>query len=302
MKLLITGGLGQVGSSIADRLSGQYDITVLDNYSNNFSGANLADNIRIIKGDIRNLDTVKEASKGVDFIIHTAAQIDVEKSTGDPLFDADNNIIGTLNLLKVARGLGGLQRFVYFSSAAVYGIPKHLPIDENHPAEPISPYGLSKLTGERYSLLYHKLYGLPVVCVRPFNIYSERQNPENPYSGVISKFIEQVKEDKPPIVYGAGDQTRDFVHVSDVISFVELALETDNLVGEVFNIGTGEVTSIKELANVVLKLFAKENLGVKYGPEREGDIKHSYADIGKARGVGYAARVSLTDGLRGVIR
>lgn len=302
MKLLITGGLGQVGSGIADRLSGRYDITVLDNYSNNFSGAKLADDIKIIKGDIKDIEIVREASEDVNFIIHTAAQIDVEKSTGDPLFDADNNIIGTLNLLEVARGLDSLQRFVYFSSAAVYGMPEHLPIDENHPVEPISPYGLSKLTGERYSLLYHKLYGLPVVCARPFNIYSERQNPENPYSGVISRFIERVRENKTPIIYGAGDQTRDFVHLSDVISFVELALGTDDLVGEVFNVGTGEATSIKELANLVLNLFAKEDLGVRYGPEREGDIKHSYADIGKARGVGYAVKVSLADGLKGIFR
>ncbi|RLG27636.1 epimerase, partial [Methanosarcinales archaeon] len=207
MKILVTGGLGHLGTCLAERLSRGYEVTVLDNCSNHLENYELSDAIRVLKGDIRDYDTVKKALKNTDFIIHAAAQIDVERSIRDPIFDADNNINGALNLLEAARKHNNIKKFIYFSSAAIYGMPTYIPIDEKHPTDPISPYGLSKLTGERYSLLYHKLYNLPVVCIRPFNIYSERQNPDNPYSGVISKFIKQIQLDQPLTIFGDGEQT-----------------------------------------------------------------------------------------------
>lgn len=301
MRLLITGGLGQVGSSLVSELSHHFTVIILDNYSNNFVNGNFTENVEIIEGDVRDFETVKEASNDADFIIHTAAQIDVERSIKNPLFDADINITGTLNLLEATRRNGNIKKFIYFSSAAVYGIPKHVPIDESHPLEPISPYGLSKLTGEKYCLMYHRLYKLPVVCIRPFNIYSEKQNPKNPYSSVITKFIERAKLNKALIIYGNGAQTRDFVHVNDVVSFIELILERDDMIGEVFNVGTGKVVSIAELANMVLKLSGKAELGPSYEQTREGDIKHSIANIKKARGVGYEPKISLENALKDIV-
>ena len=157
------------------------------------------------------------------------------------------------------------------------------------------------LTGEKYCLMYHRLYKLPVVCIRPFNIYSEKQNPKNSYSGVITKFIERAKLNKALIIYGDGVQTRDFVHVNDVVSFIGLILERDDMIGEVFNIGTGKVVSIAEVANMVLKLSGEAELGLSYEETREGDIKHSIANIKKARGVGYEPKISLENALKDII-
>ena len=302
MKILVTGGLGHLGTCLAERLSRGYEVTVLDNCSNHLENYELSDAIRVLKGDIRDYDTVKKALKNTDFIIHAAAQIDVERSIRDPIFDADNNINGALNLLEAARKHNNIKKFIYFSSAAIYGMPTYIPIDEKHPTDPISPYGLSKLTGERYSLLYHKLYNLPVVCIRPFNIYSERQNPDNPYSGVISKFIKQIQLDQPLTIFGDGEQTRDFVHLRDVLSFVELVLENDYTIGDVFNIGTGKPTSINQLAVLLLKVFKNEELGVIYKREREGDIKHSVANIEHARRVGYDPKVSIEKGIEMMLK
>lgn len=301
MKFLITGGLGQVGSSIAEVLSKHHEVVILDNYSNNYIKNDFEKDIDIINGDIRNLEIVKTVSENVDCIIHTAAQIDVNRSINDPIYDADNNLIGTLNMLEAARNCSNIQKFIYFSSAAVFGIPAYLPIDEKHPCNPISPYGLSKLTGEKYCLLYHRLYNLPVACIRPFNIYSEKQDVKNPYSGVISKFIEKVLVNEPPIIFGNGEQTRDFVHVTDVVAFIELIIENDDSIGEVFNVGTGRSTSINELAHMILTLSGKEDLGVLYEQKREGDIEQSFSDIEKSMKLGYKPKMLIEDGLEDML-
>jgi UDP-glucose 4-epimerase len=163
MKILITGGLGQAGSYLAEQLSENNEITILDNFSNSLSNIKFPSNIKIIKGDIRNLKIVNELASKANTIIHTAAQTSVNKSIEDPVYDADNNINGTLNLLEAARK-SDIERFIYISSAAVYGDPITLPVNEEHPTNPLSPYGLSKLTGEKYTRLYYNLYGLPTVC------------------------------------------------------------------------------------------------------------------------------------------
>ena len=172
--------------------------------------------------------------------------------------------------------------FVYISSAAVYRIPTYLPIDEKHTANPISPYGISKLTGERYSLLYHELYGLSATCIRPFNIFGPGQM-KNSYSGVITKFMENVKNGENPTIFGDGNQTRDFVYINDIVEAILLVAENNNAIGQVFNIGIGNNVTIKELANI----------------PRIGDIAESYSDIAKARKIlGYEPKYSLEDGLR----
>lgn len=245
MKILLTGGLGQVGSYAGERLSENNEITIIDNFSNSLNNIKFSSNIKIIKGDIRNQKIVNDLVGKADTIIHTAAQTSVNKSVEDPIYDADNNVNGTLNLLEAARK-SDIERFVYISSAAVYGDPITLPINEEHPTNPLSPYGLSKLTGERYAMLYHSLYGLPVVCLRPFNIFSPRQNPGSPYSGVITKFIERIKYNKNPVIFGDGNQTRDFVYIEDVVDVIFNTLENKKAVGNVFNIGTGKPTKVKE--------------------------------------------------------
>jgi UDP-glucose 4-epimerase len=297
--ILVTGGSGQIGSYICDALekSGP-EITILDLLPPNRAHQK---GVKFVKGDIRDQALVAKLLKDKDAIIHCAAQIFVAKSVEEPLFDADNNVMGTLNLLNAARN-ANIKRFVYFSSAAAYGDTVHLPVDEVHPQNPMSPYGVSKLSGEKYALAFNKVYGLPTTAIRPFNVYSPRQDPSNPYSGVISKFIDRVSKGQPPVIFGDGTATRDFVSVHDIVDMVMLMLEKDEAIGRVFNCGTGKPTRIDELARIVIDLCGARNLEPELRPERPGDIRDSYADISLAKKVlGYAPEVNLKDGLREII-
>jgi UDP-glucose 4-epimerase len=189
-----------------------------------------------------------------------------------------------------------LERFVYFSSAAIYGDTLHTPIDENHPTQPLSPYGVSKLAGEQYALMYHRAFDLPVAVLRPFNIYSPRQDPSNPYSGVITKFIEHAKTSQSPVIFGDGQQTCDFISVHDIVDLVELLVEKDAAIGRVFNAGTGTQTTVNRLAEIVQNVFDSD-LPVEYQDARTGDIRHSVADISAAQTLGFVPQVSLEEGL-----
>lgn len=296
MNVLITGGLGQVGSYLTEELAKKKSnkITILDNFSSKIKDFKVPQGVVIEKGDIQDDRIVNELVSENEIIIHTAAQVSVVNSIKNPVYDAENNILGTLTLLNAARK-SNISRFLYFSSAAVYGSPEYLPIDEKHPVNPMSPYGLSKLTGEKYAMMFHSLYGIPVVCLRPFNIYSPRQNPGSPYSGVITKFLERAKAGKPPIIFGDGKQTRDFISVYDVVSMVIKCIEYNSAVGEVFNAGTGIETSINNLA----LLFS--DMAPEHEAANSGDIKNSYADISKARKIlGYCSKYPLEDGLKGL--
>lgn len=294
-RVLLTGGLGQVGSYMCERLVGEgHIVTILDNLSSTFNP--YPPEANFMKGDVRDSGLVNILTEEADIVIHCAAQISVGRSMEDPIFDANNNVMGTLNLLNAARK-SNVKRFVYFSSAAVYGDPIRLPVDEHHPQNPMSPYGASKLSGEKYALMFQKAYGLPTTAIRPFNIYSPRQDPSNPYSGVISKFIDNVSYDKPPLIFGDGTATRDFVSVHDVVDLIMLLLEKEAAIGKVFNCGTGKKTTIKELAETIIKLYEK-NLKPVYEAERTGDIQHSYADISLAEKLlGYKPKIDLTTGL-----
>ncbi|MDW7732244.1 MAG: GDP-mannose 4,6-dehydratase [Methanolobus sp.] len=292
-KVLITGGMGQVGSYLVDEFRMSSQVTILDNLSSE-SKYVLPENVRLIKEDIRS-SHAQEIVAEHDVIIHTAAQISVKKSMEDPLFDADNNVFGTLNLLEGARR-GNVEKFIYFSSAAVYGNPEYLAVDEKHPVNPMSPYGASKLCGEKYCTMYHAAYGLPTACIRPFNIYSLRQDPSNPYSGVISKFIDRVRQGLPPIIFGDGLQTRDFVSAHDVVNMVVLLSRDRDHNGEVFNVGTGVKTSIIELADLVMEQFDLK-ADIEFRDPMHGDIRDSYSDISKARNLGYSPGVGLKSGL-----
>ena len=296
-KILITGGLGQVGSYLVDKLCNTSNVTILDNYSST-TRESVPDGVTVVRDDILS-QRARELVTQNDVVIHTAAQINVSRSMDDPLFDLNNNVFGTLNLLEAARS-SNIHRFIYFSSAAVYGNPEYLPIDEAHPQNPLSPYGVSKLSGEKYCTMYHKAFGVPTVCIRPFNIYSPRQDPSNPYSGVISKFMERVKNNQSPIIFGDGTQTRDFVSVHDIVDMVLLAIESKKAEGEVFNVGTGVPTTITELAQVIIDIYGAD-VEIEFADSQSGDIKHSSSDISKARSIGYEPKVKLHDGLKDFI-
>ena len=283
-KILITGGMGQVGSYLVDKLYAVSELTVLDNLSSH-SKYTLPENVHLVEEDIRSSITQDIVSEH-DVVIHTAAQISVKRSMEEPVFDAENNVFGTLNLLEGARR-GDVEKFIYLSSAAVYGNPEYLAVDEKHPTDSMSSYGASKLCGEKYCTMYHAAYGRPTVCIRPFNIYSPRQDPSNPYSGVISKFIGRAQQGLAPVIFGDGMQTRDFVSVHDVVDMVSLLSEDQTHNGEVFNVGTGVKTSVIELATTVMELFDL-TMDIEFRDSMPGDIKDSYSDISKAEKIGYS--------------
>jgi UDP-glucose 4-epimerase len=301
-KILVTGGAGFIGSHLGDRLVKEgYEVVVLDNF---FSGKieNLKHHLGsgmfyLVKGDVRSSDNVKEAIRNVDAVFHLAAIVSVPLSIEKPLLVNDVNVGGTLNLLEASLK-ADVKRFIYTSSSAVYGEVNHLPIDERCPADPISPYAVSKLAAEYYCKVFYENYGLNTLCLRYFNVYGPRQA-KNSYSGVITLFIDRLKQRKPPIIYGDGLQTRDFVHVRDIIEANMLALNFQQGFGEVINVGNGKPTTINQLAEVLLELSGRSELKPKYVAPRKGDIRNSCADISKAKtALGYEPKVTLKNGLR----
>lgn len=248
-------------------------------------------------GDICELADAKAAVKGVQAVVHCAAQVSVEKSTEDPLSDAKTNVLGTVNMLHESV-LAGVSRFVYVSSAAVFGQPKYIPIDENHPTRPINNYGASKLAGEKYTLAYDSTSSMEVVSVRPFNFYSVRADPNSPYSGVITKFLARLTAGQPPIIEGDGRQTRDFIHARDVARMLALVVHKKGLRGEVFNCGSGMSTSVLDLANIMISLSGKI-LKPEFTKPRVGDIRESVSASTKAIGIlGFHPKTGLQEGLK----
>jgi UDP-glucose 4-epimerase len=299
-RVLVTGGAGFIGSHVVDRLvKGGYEVRVLDDLS-----TGRLDNIRqhvddgrvdFVEGDVRDVKVVEKCVGGVDSVVHLAAQTSVTLSVSDPDLTFAVNVEGTTNLLSSC-SRQDVGKFVFASSCAVYGEPVSLPIKERHPTNPISPYAESKLAGERYVLGFNEREILRSVVLRFFNVYGVRQV-MNDYCGVIARFISRVRQGLPLVVYGGGDQTRDFVNVFDVAAAVVESLESRDADGEVFNVGFGEPTSIDDLAMVVLDLMGSE-VEVVHDEPRLGDIKFSYADISKAEKLlGYKPTISLRDGL-----
>jgi len=297
-KILVTGSLGQLGSYLCeDILDSGIKVIGLDNGLNKCLNTLEKVNRITINGDICDEKMVNKILNDVDAVVHCAAQVSVEKSLINPKYDAENNVIGTLNLLQAAVKSLSVKRFVFISTAASYGNPVELPINENHPQNPLSAYGLSKLSGEKYVHMFWQIHKLPTVVIRPFNFYSKRADPKSPYSGVITKFIGRINGNKPPIIEGDGYQTRDFIHVKDVVQMIRLVLENEDAVGEAFNCGCGKPTSIKELAEIITKVSGKTFEPI-FTEERKGDIKHSYADIKKAKNVlDFKPNIKIEDGL-----
>jgi UDP-glucose 4-epimerase len=304
-RILVTGGAGFIGSHIVDYLVEEgVEVTVLDNL---WSGRleNIKHHIgekgfRFLKGDITERERVKEALKDVDAVFHEAAIVSVDYSLEHPEATHRVNCDATLNLLKASLD-SGIKRFIYASSIAVIGEAKDLPIKENHPTKPLSPYGVSKLAAENYCSLFHRLYGLETVSLRYMNVYGPRQI-RNSYSGVITIFLNRLLKDEPPIIHGDGEQTRDFVNVRDVIQANMLALTKKEAAGEVFIIGSGKKVTINKLAELLLSITGKHACTPIHGKPRPGDIRHSYCDISKAEKVlGYHPKVSLSEGLSNLL-
>jgi len=311
-RAVVTGGAGFVGSHLAEELSRRsYQVIILDDLS-----TGKLENIRtpispchsepseespttvdFVQGSVTDLPLLRELFHGVDCVFHLAAIPSVPRSVDNPLASHEANATGTLNVLLAARD-GGVKKVIYASSSSVYGDIPTLPKREDMAPNPQSPYAVTKLTGEYYCQAFQQVYGLSTVCLRYFNVYGPGQDPDSQYAAVIPKFIKRVSEGMPPIIFGDGEQTRDFTFIRDVVDANILFAES-NACG-VFNIGKGSNISINDLARLVINIVGK-NLEPVYQDPRPGDIKHSLADIAKAKACGYNPKYTLERGLKETI-
>ena len=299
MRYLVTGGAGFIGSNTVDELVRRgHSVVVLDDLSSG-KEENLAEirsKITFVKGSITDLEAVQKAIHQAEYVIHLAARTSVPRSVKDPLETNKINVEGTLNVLVAARD-NKVKRVVFSASSSVYGETPTLPKSEAMQPQPISPYGVSKYAGELYAQTFGRCYGLETVCLRYFNIFGPRQDPDSPYSGVLSRFAAAFLEEQPPVVYGDGEQTRDFTYVDNAVQANLLACEAPSAPGAVFNVGTGTRVSLNQTLEQFQRISGKK-LEVKYEPAREGDIRDSQADITKAREVlGYEPSVMFEEGL-----
>jgi nucleoside-diphosphate-sugar epimerase len=297
MRALVTGGAGFIGSAVVRRvLAGGGSVVVLDDLSTGF-----AENLEGLKdvtlqvGDIRDRSSVDRAMGGADVVFHLAAEVGNLRSLNDPIEDASTNLLGTICVLESARH-ARVTRVVVSSSAAVYGELERIPIDEDHPTRPDTPYGVSKLAAEKVSLCYGKLFNMTIVALRYFNVYGVRQR-FDAYGNVIPIFCERLLAHDPLITYGDGRQSRDFVNVIDVAEANFQAATTATCTG-CYNVGTGVATTILDLIEIVTRVSGRQPQ-VQEAPKRPGEVLHSLADISAARqALGYLPAVSLEDGLR----
>ena len=306
MHVLVTGGAGFIGSNLVGRLLEDKRISIVSVLDNLATG--LQQNInelsgnkkfRFVEGDIRDFETCLQACEGVDVISHQAALGSVPRSISDPLTTNNVNITGTLNIFTAAKEKN-VKRVVYAASSSTYGDHPGLPKVEDQIGKPLSPYAVTKYVNELYAQVYANLYKLELIGLRYFNIFGPRQNPKGPYAAVIPLFLKALLENKPPVINGDGAHSRDFTFVDNAVQANIAAMFTDNAkaVNQVYNIACGQQTSLLELFNA-LKQQAKSSLDPVFGPERAGDVKHSLADISKAKNLlGYSPSVSVQEGLK----
>jgi UDP-glucose 4-epimerase len=283
MLYLVTGGAGFIGSHISDRLLADgHHVRILDNFSTGkHENIPQSANVEVMEGDVGDYDTVRAAMQQVDKVFHEAAIASVPETVGNPLASERVNYRGTLNILEAARH-AGVQRVVFACSAAVYGDLPELPKQETMAVKPLSPYAVDKLASELACQMYTYLYGLETVSLRYFNVFGPRQDPSSPYSGVISIFTDHLQHGKQPTIYGDGEQTRDFVYVSDVVEANIRAASSTSAAGKAINIATGGKLSINDLLTTICNIKGKP-FEPHYQPGRQGDIRHSRADISAAR-------------------
>lgn len=301
-RVVVTGGAGFIGSHLAEALLRRgYQVIILDDLSTgkreNIEPILTRGNVQFIEGSITDLSLLNKLFRNVSYVFHLAAIPGVPQSIENPLASHNVNITGTLNVLLAAKD-NGVKRVIYASSSSVYGDTPTLPKREDMPPNPQSPYVVTKLAGEYYCRVFQEVYGLPIVCLRYFNVYGPRQDPNSQYAAVIPGFIDRLFKDEPPIILGDGEQTRDFTFVKDAVEASILAAESD--VTGVFNVGIGRRVSINELARLVTRLMGKESKPIHKEP-RTGDIRHSLADISKAKQFGYKPKYNLEEGLKETI-
>jgi nucleoside-diphosphate-sugar epimerase len=298
---LITGIAGFIGSSLAHALvQREEQVRGVDNFSTgkkeNLAG--IMDRVEFREADLLDLDAMRRACQGVDFVLHQAAIPSVPKSVQDPLGSNRASVDGTVNLLVAARD-AKVKRVIYAASSSAYGDTPTLPKREDMAPNPISPYAVAKLAGEHYMGSFYRCYGLETISLRYFNIFGPRQDPSSPYSGVLAKFITQMLNGEQPIIFGDGTQSRDFTYIDNVIEANLLACKASaRALGQTFNIATGQRFDLNQTFNILKELTGYSGQ-VQYAPERAGDVKHSVADISRAeKHLGYKPKVDFPKGLQ----
>ena len=298
-KALVTGGAGFIGSHLADALlAGGWSVRLLDDFSSGRPAnvAHLQGSAELLRGDLRDRGLLAGALAGVEVVFHQAAVPSVPRSVAEPERTNDVNVTGTLGLLEASRQ-AGVRRVVFASSSSAYGDTPVLPKVESLPPCPLSPYALQKYAGERYCQLYHRLYGLETVALRYFNVYGPRQNPESEYAAVIPRFVTACLAGEAPVVFGDGEQTRDFTYVGDAVAANLLAADAPGAPGAVVNVAGGRRVSLNELLSAIRTLTGAK-LAARHEPARPGDVRDSLADLSRAKQLlGYEARVDLHSGL-----
>jgi UDP-N-acetylglucosamine/UDP-N-acetyl-alpha-D-glucosaminouronate 4-epimerase len=299
-RYLVTGGSGFIGSNtVEELLRRNEEVVVLDNLltGREENLAAVRNRIAFHRVDIRDLEKIGPIFQNVDYVIHLAALPSVPRSVADPVTSNAVNIDGTLNVLVAARD-AKVKRLVFAASSAAYGDNPVLPRVETHIPRPLSPYALTKLAGEYYCQLFTGLYGLETIALRYFNIFGPRQNPDSPYTGVLSLFIAAYLRNQTPTVFGDGEQSRDFTFVENAVEATLRACTSEGAVGKVINVGTGERHTLNQILAMLNKIFSR-NVTPKYAPVRQGDVRDSHADITLARQfLGYEPRVRFEEGLR----
>ena len=299
---LVTGGAGFIGSHLVEELVRRGEkVRVLDNFSTGkreniepFIGR-----VELIEGDFRSQHIVREAVRGVDYVLHQGALPSVPRSVDDPITTNEVNVTGTLNVLDAAKD-AGVKRVVYASSSSVYGPDPELPVREDMNPNPVSPYAVAKLTGEKYCRVFSKVYGLETVALRYFNIFGPGQDPKSQYSDFIPLFVVGMMEGQQLTIDGDGNQAKDFTYVSNVVEANLLAIEAEGVSGEVFNVGCGASTSVNEVVAHLREIVGSEG-DISHGPSRPGDVPQSLADISRAREkLGYEPKVLIAEGLKRV--
>jgi UDP-glucose 4-epimerase len=305
-RVLITGGAGAVGSNLADQIvrAGASEVVILDNFvrgrRDNLAWAEANGPVQVVEGDICDRKLVDELTAGIDVVFHQAALPSVPRSVQDPLTSNATNVTGTLNVLLAARD-EEVRRVVFASSSSVYGANPELPKREDMATLPIAPYAVAKLAGESYCRSFTHVFGLETVALRYFNVFGPRQDPLSQYAAVVPNFITAALDGTDPVVFGDGEQSRDFTYIDNVVEANVCAMNADDVAGSTFNIAAGERTSLNRLIELIAEI-TRRPLNPRHEPPRPGDVRHSEADVARAeKELGYRPVVSLEEGLRRTI-